>query len=123
MSEVKLSVSITLPGSVMFSEKEAKSLEKEKPGTGYELSRKKVINQRNESEVVTIKIRKSKPAKQTISMTEEAYKYMTGSDSCLPKIASKVWSRMSKKQRLEAHLDSLCKYFEGTSYTYKVFDD
>lgn len=42
MSEIKMSVSITLPGNVMLTQDEAAHLEKEKAGMGYELTKLKV---------------------------------------------------------------------------------
>ena len=144
MSEIKLSLSIELQGSTMFSKEEClkttqKVIErKTKSGKVF----KKTIYVQTEDldkmtkgsvritdkngknpEIITFHTRKCKPATQTINMSKEAYDYMTSKDSCLPNIKSYVWAKMNKKQRLEAHLDLVCKALKGTSYTYKVFDD
>lgn len=123
MSEIKISVSITLPGGVMLTQAEAKQLEKEKTGTGFDITRLKVEDKKGNKDVLSIKTRKYKSCSQSINMSKEAYDYMTSKDSCLPNIKSYVWAKMNKTQRLEAHLDLVCKALKGTSYTYKVFDD
>lgn len=123
MSEIKISVSITLPGSVILTQAEAKQLEKEKTGTGFDITKLKVEDKKGNKDVLSIKTRKYKSCSQSINMSKEAYDYMTSKDSCLPNIKSYVWAKMNKTQRLEAHLDLVCKALKGTSYTYKVFDD
>ena len=123
MSEIKISVSITLPGGVMLTQAEAKQLEKEKTGTGFDITKLKVEDKKGNKDVLSIKTRKYKSCSQSINMSKEAYDYMTSKDSCLPNIKSYMWAKMNKTQRLEAHLDLVCKALKGTSYTYKVFDD
>lgn len=123
MSEIKISMSITLPGGVMLTQAEAKQLEKEKAGTGFDITKLKVEDKKGNKDVLSIKTRKYKSCSQSIDMSKEAYDYMTSKDSCLPNIKSYMWAKMNKKQRLEAHLDLVCKALKGTSYTYKVFDD
>lgn len=123
MSEIKISVSITLPSGVMLTQAEAKQLEKEKTGTGFDIIKLKVEDKKGNKDVLSIKTRKYKSCSQSINMSKEAYDYMTSKDSCLPNIKSYMWAKMNKTQRLEAHLDLVCKALKGTSYTYKVFDD
>lgn len=123
MNEIKISVSITLPGSVLFTQAEAEQLEKEKTGTGYDMTRLVVSDKKGNKDVLNIRTRRCKPASQSINMSKEAYDYMTSGDGCPPNIKSFVWFKMNKRQRLEAHLDLVCKALNGTSYTYKVFDE
>ena len=123
MSEIKVSVSITLQGGVMLTQAEAEQLEKNKVGTGYGLTRIKVKNKKGNADVLNVRTRKSRTATQTISMYKEAYEYMTSKDSCPSSIKQFVWVKMKPVQRLEAHLDLVCKSLGGIFYTYKVFDD
>ena len=123
MSEIKVSVSITLQGGVMLTQAEAEQLEKNKVGTGYGLTRIKVKDKKGNADVLNVRTRKSRTATQTISMYKEAYEYMTSKDSCPSSIKRFVWVKMKPVQRLEAHLDLVCKSLGGISYTYKVFDD
>lgn len=123
MSEIKISISITLPGGVMLTQAEAKQLEKEKTGTGFDITKLKVEDKKGNKDVLSIKTRKYKSCSQSINMGKEAYDYMTSRDGCPPNVKSFIWAKMNKKSRLEAHLDLVCKALKGTSYTYKVFDD
>lgn len=123
MREIKVSVSITLQGGVMLTQAEAEQLEKNKVGTGYDLTRVKVKGKKGNSDIINMRTRKFRTATQTISMCKEAYEYMTSKDSCPPSIKQFVWTKMKPVQRLEAHLDLICKHLRGISYTYKVFDD
>ena len=123
MSEIKVSVNITLQGGVMLTQAEAEQLEKNKVGTGYDLTRIRVKNKKGNADVINVRTRKSKTATLTMSIRKEAYEYMTSKDSCPPSIKQFVWTKMKPVQRLEAHLDLICKQLRGISYTYKVFDD
>ena len=118
-----MSVSITLQGGVMLTQAEAEQLEKNKVGTGYDLTKIKVKGKKGNADIINMRTRKSRTATQTISMCKEAYEYMTSKDSCPPSIKQFVWTKMKPVQRLEAHLDLICKHLRGISYTYKVFDD
>lgn len=123
MNEIKVSVNVTLPGDVMLTQAEAEQLEKNKVGTGYDLTRIRIDDKKGNAGVSNVRTRKFRPAHQTINMCKEAYDYMTSKDSCPPNIKQFVWAKMKPIQKLEAHLDLVCKHLEGTSYTYKVFDD
>lgn len=123
MSEIKVSVNVTLQGSVMLTQAETKQLDKNKVGTGYDLTKIKVKDDEGNAVVINVRTRKSKLAHQTINMYKEAYDYMTSRDSCLPNIKQSVWAKMKPVQRLEAHLDLMCKHLRGISYTYMVFND
>lgn len=132
MSEIKVSVSITLPGSVMFTQAEAEQLEKEKTGTGFDTKSmvvedkvwdKKLKKQVTKSERITFKCRKCKPASKTISLSKEAYDYMRSSDSVLTPFKPWQWKDLKPDARLEFHMKRLCEALGGLSYTYKVFDD
>lgn len=123
MSEIKVSVSITLQGGVMLTQAEAEQLEENKVGTGYDLARIRVKGKKGNTDVINVRTRKFRTATQTISMYKEAYDYMTSKDSCPPGIKQFIWAKMKPVQRLEAHLDLVCKHLGGISYTYKVFDD
>ena len=123
MSEIKVSVSITLQGGVVLTQAEAEQLEKNKVGTGYDLTRIRVKDKKGNADVINVRTRKFRTITQTISMCKEAYEYMTSKDSCPTSIKQYVWAKMKPIQRLEAHLDLICKHLRGISYTYKVFDD
>lgn len=144
MSEIKLSLSIELKGSTMFSKEEClktthKVIEKKtKAGKIY----KKTIEVRVEDwnkmdkcsmrvtgkngtnpEIITFHTRKCKPATQSLNISKEAYEHMIDKDSCPSWSKPGKWAAMSKKERLEAHLQRTVEYLGGISYTYQVFED
>jgi hypothetical protein len=129
MNAIKLSVTIVLPGSTMMTSQECD----ENPQENYKkncilLSVKRYDNKTKKSYYVTerldFKTRKCIPAQQVIRMTDEAYDYMTSS-ACPEWYAFAInkWRKMSKIERLEEHLDRLCKSLGGLSYTYVIFKD
>lgn len=118
-NEIKLSVSIVLPGSTKFTQAEAKQLEKTQKGTGFDYSKIKIRTKKNKFEDATIRTRKTKTATQIINMSNAAYEYFISDSSNI----MRKWSLMGKKQRLEAHLKLLCESLGGLSFTYKVFDN
>lgn len=97
MSEIKLNLSIEIPGRTMFRENEClKKIERHL---------------------------KCIPARQTVNISKEAYTYMVGDNSAPSHITHKAWIGMSKKERLQTHLKMIADDLGGTSYTYKVFED
>lgn len=144
MSEIKLSLSIELQGSTMFSKEEClktthKVIEKKtKAGKIYKKTIKVKVedwdkmekhsmrvtdNNGTNPEIITFHTRKCKPATQTINMSKEAYEYMISKDSCPPCFKPREWSTMNKKERLEVYLKRTVEHLGGTSYTYQVFED
>ena len=144
MNEIKLNLSIELPGSTMLSKEEClrttcKVIEKKtKAGKIY----KKTIEVKVENwdkmekhsmrvaningtnpEIITFHTRKCKPATQSLNMSKEAYEYMIDKGSCPLWSKPGKWTAMSEKERLEAHLQRTVEYLGGISYTYQVFED
>lgn len=61
-NEIKVSLSVTLQGSVMLSQEQAKALEKEKVGTGYDTFNMRVESLKGgkkDAETINVKTRKS----------------------------------------------------------------
>ena len=62
------------------------------------------------------------PAMKKINLCKEAFEYMTSSEA--PEWIKKgEWDRMSKKQRLDAHMSRLCEANNGISYSYIILED
>ena len=144
MNEIKLSLSIELQGSTMFSKGEClkttrKVIEKKtKAGKIYKKtievkvkdwdkmdkhSMKVAFMDGTNPEIITFHTRKCKPATQSLNMSKEAYEYMIDKDSCPSWSKPGKWAAMSEKERLEAHLQRTVEYLGGISYTYQVFED
>ena len=129
MNDVKVSLSIILQGGVMYSQEQAKALEKEKVGTGYDTFNVRVESLKDgekdgekDAETITIKTRKCKPAGQSLNLSMDAYNYMTGKEAPYF-VKAKDWERLTKKQRLEAHLKRIVEELGGVSFTYAVLDN
>ena len=140
MSEIKLSLSIELRGSTMFSKEECLKTTQE-PITiknGRKRTVTKVVEDWDKMEkhtmrvtdtdgtnpeIITSHTRKCKPATQSLNMSKEAYEYMIDKDSCPSWSKLGKWAAMSEKERLEAHLQRTVEHLGGTSYTYQVFED
>lgn len=121
-----MSVNIVLPGRTRFTQAEAKQLEKENEGSGYDITVVKADIPKKQfikKKTYIIKTPKYRTVTQTINMYEDSFDYMTGVDSCPEGTNLGLWKRMRKKQRLETHLQRLCDSLGGLSYTYKVFDE
>lgn len=145
-NEIKVNLSVVLPGSVMFSKEEClkttqKVIEKTNKKTGKTYKKKvnvlvddfdkmdshtlKVVDyvdKKPVSEIITFHTRKTKPAAQSLNICKEAYDSMI-SVECPYWSKPKVWNSMSKKERLEAHLQRIAEGLGGTSYTYQIFED
>lgn len=124
MNEIKVSVSIVLQGSILFTQEEAETLEKEQPNSGFEKQTQVVTDQNGKNrKVIHYQTRKCRPASQSIKLCKEAYLNMINKSKCPEWMKISKWASMSNKERLEAHLQRLTEHLGGTSYTYKVFED
>ena len=126
--EVKLSLSIKLPGSVMYSQEGAKALEHQglagfkKHNLVVEMHKRMGKKVKVDKETIHFKTRNTIPAIQNINLSKDAYDYMT-SKECPSFITPKDWSRMSKIKRLEAHLAEIAESRGGTVLHYHIFED
>lgn len=141
MDDVKLSLTVTLPGRVMFSKQEC--LKPLKKTVVDKRNRKKEIDilvedfakTDDHSLVVTTKVdgkdvretinfrtRKCRPVTQVINMTSDAYNYMISAE-CPTWEKKKDWNKFSKKERLESHLHQTALHLGGLVKHYKVFED
>lgn len=144
MSEIKLSLSIELQGSTMFSKEECLKtthkviVKKTKAGKIYKKTIKVKVEDWDKMEkhtvrvtdindanpkIITFHTRKCKPATQSLNISKEAYEYMIDKDSCPSWSKPGKWAAMSEKERLEAHLQRTVEHLGGISYTYQVFED
>lgn len=128
MSEIKVSLSIKLPGSVMLSQEAAKALEKQglagftKHSMIVEEQRRMGKKVKVDKETIYFKTRNTIPAFQHVNINKDAYLYMTGKE-CPSFITLKDWVRMSKTKRLESHLAEIAESRGGTVVGYHIFED
>lgn len=124
-NEIKVSLSVILQGSVMLSQEQAKALEEEKVGTGYDTFSMRVEGLKNgkkDAETITVETRKCKPAGQSLNLSMDAYDYMTGKEAPYF-VKPRDWEKLTKKQKLEAHLKRIVEELGGVSFTYAVLDN
>lgn len=125
-NEIKVSLNVTLQGSVMLSQEQAKALEKEKEGTGYDTFNMRVEGKKSDGkkdvQTITVKTRKNKPASQSLNLSMDAYNYMVSNEAPYF-VKPRDWERLTEKQRLEAHLKRIVEELGGVSFTYAVLDN
>ena len=100
----------------------------------------KILNkEENKLETYVYFTRKNRPAKQTINISEEAYNYYISievpNNFHIPaelraslkrsheSFEQQAWKKLSKEERLEWHLKSICDSMGGKMESYTVFDD
>lgn len=117
MSETKVNLSIILKGRVMHSEQEAKAQ------NAYDIFSVEVSDAKGKNrERIQVSMRGTKPAKQSINLSEEAYQHMINAKEVPFFIKEKHWKALNERQRLEMHLDRICQHLDGISYTYNVLE-
>lgn len=122
MSEIKINLSLTLPGSVLLSEQECSRNSKKKDCYDYfhmEVGDTKGKNK----EVIKVAVRKSKTVKQNIKLSKEAYDYMTAKDLCPTPKFKKEWEKFSVNQRLQYHCGQIAEVLGAIGFTFEVLDD
>lgn len=122
MSEIKLNLSIVLPGRTMYSQQVAENKPELLKTESFTFSTYNKKNKKSTKETLTYQVRTCIPAKQSINICKEAY-YDMISNSCPNGVKPSDWKRMSKKERLEYNLNEICEGLGGVSYSYKVFND
>lgn len=124
--EPKVNLTIILPGRVLLSQEEADTLEKEQRGSGYNKLETMVVEdtrKKKSRETISFRTRKCRTACQSINLCKEAYHHMIDKNSCPEWSRNKQWATMSKKERLESHLQRISESLGGISFTYKIFED
>ena len=62
------------------------------------------------------------PASKQIKLTLDAYEYMISNN--IPEgYFKKNWQRLKPQEKLEYHLDIICKHNNGTSFSYSILED
>ena len=139
MNEIKVNLSIVLRGSTMFSKEECLKTTQEtitnkngrkrtvvKIVEDWEKMEKhtmRVKSTNTKPEIIVFHTRKCKPATQSINMNKDAYEEMTSKSICPAWVKPSKWNMMSRKERLESHLQKITEHLGGVSFTYQVFED
>lgn len=112
--EVKVSASFSIPGGKLYSEQYCKD---NNLHTNYTM---KIFGKK----VVTLnwKERVSKLATQRINLSVEAYYHMTDSQACPTWHRNREWLQMSRRKRLESHLNMIAEDLHGVLNEYEIFE-
>lgn len=71
--------------------------------------------------VSSVESDKNSRPKQVINLTKEAYINFVG--ECPSFVKPFIWSKMSRKEKLEAHFNRIKENFQGISYYYEILQD
>lgn len=139
MNEIKVNLSIVLPGSTLLSKDEClKTIQKVvtlKNGKKRTITNTvedwdktdkhtlRVTEKGSKPEIITFSTRKCRTATQSININKDAYMTMVSSLCPTWFPSSKKWAGMNKADRLELHMKRIAENFSGVSYTYQVFED
>lgn len=121
-NEIKVNLTVVLPGRTMMSEQECS----ENPKENYDTFSLQIVdNDKGKDKRYTIspKLRKSVPATQSMNISREAYNYMSSIGSCPAKVKLRDWEHLHPRQRLEYHLRMICESVKGVKYSYVIFSD
>lgn len=140
MSEIKVRLSLEVPGAQMLSTQDCVKMSKKEAYDHSTMTFKTPVKKGKkmvmEKEICHINTRKSKPAKQNISITKEAYDYML-EEAPLAKYNKRVktkssekkdtfvsiWDTMNTDARLKAHFDLIAADLNAISYSYEILED
>lgn len=128
MYEIKVNLIVELPGRTMLSKQEClKQLKNDEIVEDFdkieEFSLRIYDPETNKHLIIKSRIRKCKPAIQSLNICKEAYEYMISKNSIPSSIRENNWLRMSQESRLEYHLKEISESLGGISFTYQVIED
>lgn len=125
MNETKLTANFELPGSTMFGKEACQKSPKELTEYNCLIVEDKVQKGKkikHKKEKLVFFTRKCIPILQVINMSEEAYQYMISNE--VPSFSNRsTWMKMSKEQRLVAHLNETATHLGGKLASYCVYPD
>lgn len=117
MDNVKITVSFVIPGSTRYIEKDANG-----EPVKYDICTVETYNRKKDKYTsIRMKVAKTKPAVQTINMTEDAYAEMLAVPS--KGISINHWKRISDIQKIASHLTDLQHDLGASSFDFVIYED
>ena len=125
MNVIKITANFELPGGTMFGKEVCQKNPKEYTEYNSLIVEDKV-KKGKKTEIKREKIqfftRKSIPALQVINIMDEAYQSMTSNE--VPSFSTKsAWNKMTKEQRIVAHLNEIAIHVGGKLIDYTIYPD
>lgn len=135
--EIKVRLSISIPGAQMLSSQECDKNPKESYDESKVLikhTKGKGKHQKEAKKLLVIQTRKQKLVIQNINICEEAYKSMLSSPTSAKfskptkknkngDVIERVWDTMSVHERLKKHFDQIAHDLHAVSYSYEILGD
>ena len=125
MNVVKLTANFELPGGTMFGKEVCQKNPKEHTECNYLIVEDKVKKGKKtkiKREKLQFFTRKSIPAIQVINILDVAYQSMTSNE--VPSFSTKsVWNKMTKEQRIVAHLNEIAIHLGGKLIGCTIYPD
>lgn len=138
MDNIKLSLSVLLPGSTMFSTAEVvKPLKKQfKTKKGKSFYKTVLVPDIDKHDAFTIKvtegkkeipltvfIRKTKAARQVINMSEDAYNYFISKEVPIGfQGGSSAWNKLTTIQKVRWHCNRIAQNMNGWVESFQVME-
>lgn len=130
MSEIKVRLSLDVPGAQRISREEALKY----PSDSYDVSHIKVEytdKGKKKYETVLVKTLKNRVVKQSIQISREAYDYMVEepvSDKFRKKVLYKkqearLWDTLSLEKKLSYHFNKIAEHFGASGFSFEILDD
>lgn len=110
MNTVKVIVNITIPGRVLSNDFTNTISVKSKDKAGKNLLLKGAV-------------RAAKPATLQIKLTKSQYLWMTSAKGKPQSYHNSfLWGKLTKKERLHAHIEDMCLSYGGSSFNYEIIE-
>lgn len=129
MSEIKVRLNMKVPGAQMLSSQDCEKMSTNEAYDNNSLSIAYKVKTGNKTkikrEIISFNTRKSIPCRQNLCISTEAYNYMVSTEipGNFPSNSKRKWFTMTKKQRLEWHLNNIAEGLNAESFTYDVLDN
>jgi len=118
MDNIKIYATIALPGRVMVAEKSISEKDRNKFYDEFSLL---IDVDKKKKERITVKVRKSIPAKQVLHLSQDAYDEFLSSP--VQGTTAWYWKKMKNDQKVKAHLEVIAYSLGGTLSEFEIMQD
>lgn len=119
MNDIKINLSLILPGGVLLSKQECLK----NPKDSYERFKLTVQDEHKKRETLNIACRKTRTIRQNIKLTREAYDYMINPKACFDLKLNKIWKKMSNKERIKHHCKAIAESLGAVDFSFEILPD
>ena len=117
MNDIKLSLTVTLPGRVPVSGEESPVNTHQEQVCVYNPITKRM-------EKVKVYIKNNKPAQQVLNMSSEAYQnFISNTKPYEYEGGAMEWKKLKKEEKIIWHLEQIAQSMGGEIRSFNVYDD